>query len=126
MYGNDQNSEFGMTVPARDDAARHGELGRQIASLCTVAMLIGVAISAHAWMPPGWERTALIMFVSGIGGWVLIAFALHLASERWPLLAMLFPTLIFLGVMLTVLGLVHRDYPKGQERIEQPAVALEP
>ncbi len=97
-----------------------GNLGRQVASLGAVAMLIGIALAVHTWMPPGWERTALIMSVSGVAVWVLAAFALHLGSERAPLLVMLFPTVIFLGVMIAVLAFAQSDFPEGFERIDHP------
>ena len=88
-------------------------------------MLIGIAIAVHVWMAPGFQRTVLIMCLAGVGVWVLAAFALHLSSERAPLLTILFPTAVFLAVMVVVLSLVQYDYPDGIERIEPRAAAHE-
>jgi len=124
MCENERNSDFetiAHSSPSGTELGR-GELGRHIAGLSAVAMLIGIAIAIHTWMPEGWERTTLIMLVSGVGVWVLASFALHLGSERAPLLVMLFPTLIFLAVLIVVLAFAQEDFPEGFERIDQPAV----
>jgi len=122
MYGDERHNDsesMPRTITPRADHG-DGELGRHVASLSTVAMLIGIAIAIHSLMPPGWDRAALIMSISGVSVWVLAAFTLHLGSERAPLLGILFPTLIFLAVLIVVLAFAQRDFPEGYELLEQP------
>lgn len=127
MYEDERHSEFEAPVAraaAESGAVQAGgDLGRYISGLGAAAMLVGIAIAIHMWMPPGPERTTLIMCVAGVGAWVLAAFTLHLGSERATLLTILFPTVIFLAVLIVVLALAQRDFPEGYERIEPPATA---
>ena len=123
MYENDRDNHFELTPvsgePSDDAPIVASEFGTHLASLAAVAMLVGIAIAVHSWMAPGFEQTVLIMCLAGVGVWVLAAFALHLSAERAPLLTILFPTAVFLAVMVTVLSLVQYDTPEGIERIEQ-------
>jgi SNF family Na+-dependent transporter len=123
MYEDDRHSDFEPVTHSgiSDSEIGRGELGRHIAGLGAVAMLIGIAIAIHTMMPQGGQRTTLIMLVSGVAVWVIASFALHLGSERMPLLVMLFPTLIFLAVLIVVLAFAQDDFPEGFERIHSPA-----
>ena len=104
---------------------RTSELGRYVASLITVSMLMGIAIALHAWMPEGGERTMLIMAVSGVGAWVIGAFTLHLSIERAPVLGLLALTAVFFTALVLIIAVAQNDMPEGMTVIEPPAAATD-
>lgn len=102
----------------------HGDSGFPVAGLAAVAMLTGIAIAVHMWMPPAWERATLIMAIAGVSVWVLAAFTLHLGAERAPLLGMLVPAVVFLSLMFTVFAYAPYDLPEGAERLANPTPSV--
>lgn len=126
MYENDPHNDFeSVTSPGGGAvASASGESGFPVAGLGAVAMLTGIAIAVHMWMPPAWERATLIMAIAGVSVWVLAAFTLHLGAERAPLLGMLVPTVFFLSLMFAVFAFAPYDLPEGAERLANPTPSV--
>ncbi len=118
MYEDERHSDGSAAASAP------GESGLPVAGLAAVAMLTGIAIAVHMWMPPAWERATLIMAIAGVSVWVLAAFTLHLGAERAPLLGMLIPAALFLCLMFTVFAYAPYDLPEGAERLANPTTSV--
>ena len=126
MYEDERHTDSSFESPPERmaPAPALGELGMPVAGLGAVAMLTGIAIAVHMWMPPAWERATLILAIAGVSVWVLAAFTLHLGAERAPLLGMLIPTAVFLGLMFTVFAYAPYDLPEGAERLADPTISV--